>query len=221
MGNMRDINSEKQDDKKQEFILRKDYYPGLLKANRRLTWLSLALMAIVLLLGYLLFPANNLLKTYENAQTSAELYKVPMNPVLSAEIDALKVQLIGLISGSIESKLRTLETSVRTGKVSAADLGTIQDLKNDVQVLKTYSATGAGRLIAEPYATQSKTKIEVKDQLLNEVSQLKQLIYISIASCGLMFAAAGGIWLRQSRLSSDSARLKKAGLLLEGKKEQR
>ncbi len=220
MGNMRDINSDKQGGKKQEFILRKDYYPGLLKANRHLAWLSLTLMAVILLLGYLLFPTNTLLKSYEATQASVEVYKVPMNPVLSAEIDALKGQLIGLISGSIESKLRTLELSVRSGNVTAADLGTIQDLKNDVQVLKTYSATGAGRLIAEPYASEKKIKYEAKDQLLNEVSQLKHLIYISIASCGLMFAAVSGIWLRQYYLNSDVENLKRAGRLLDSKSDQ-
>ena len=118
----------------------------------------------------------------------------------------LKGQLIGLISGSIESKLRTLEVNVRSGSVSASDLGVIQDLKNDLQVLKTYSATGAGRLIADPYVQPKGGQREMSNQLLNEVSNLKQLIYLSLASCGLMFSAICGVWIRQSmRLSQDKS----------------
>ncbi len=213
---MRDINSDKQAGKKQEVILRKAYQPNLFRVNRRLlTWTTVILMVVVLLSGFLVFPNQGLLQSFASRQQTkakTEVYNVPMNPVLSAEINALKGQLIGLISGSIESKLRILEMNVRAGRVSEADLGTIQDLKNDVQVLKTYSATGAGRLIAEPYASRQVHDIEVRNHLLNEVSQLKQLLYLSIASCGLMFAAIGGVWLRQS-LRLESAR--KAGRFLD------
>ena len=197
MSNMRDINSETYNAKRQTVILRKMTHPGLFKVNRYLVWVVISLMAAVVWLGFSLFPTNSLLRSYEANQISAQVYSnVPMNPAVSAEINTLKGQLVGLISGSIESKLRTLEVSIRSGKVSSSDLGTIQDLKNDVKVLKTYSETGAGRLIANPYAVENKAVTVDNHQLLKEVSQLKSLIYFSIASCGLMFAAVGGIWLQ-------------------------
>jgi hypothetical protein len=112
--------------------------------------------------------------------------------VLSADVNALKAQMIGLVSGSIESKLRMLEESVRMG-TAANSLGTIQDLKNDVKVLRSYSQPAE--------KIDSKERI-ANEQVLREISQLKHLIYVSLASCGLMLAAVAGIWLKNSnRLS--------------------
>jgi hypothetical protein len=96
----------------------------------------------------------------------------------------LKGQFVGLVSGSIESKLRSLEESIRQGSVSSS-LGTIEDLKNDVKVLRTYS---------EP-AKKEKVTI-ANEQLMQEMSELKHLVYLTLASCGLMLAAVGGIWFK-------------------------
>ncbi len=107
-----------------------------------------------------------------------------MNPVISSEVNALKGQLVGLVSGSIESKLNALEESIRVGTVSSS-IGTIEDLKNDLKVLRAYS---------EP-AKKGKTVIS-NEQLMQEMSQLKRLIYLTLASCGLMLAAVAGIWIK-------------------------
>jgi len=92
--------------------------------------------------------------------------------------------LVGLVSGSIESKLRTLEESIRMGSISAS-LGTIEDLKNDVKVLRSYS-----------HPPQLKAENQVNKKLIQEVTHLKNLIYLTFSSCGLMIAAIAGFWLR-------------------------
>ena len=103
---------------------------------------------------------------------------------MSAEVNTLKGQLVGLVSGSIESKLRTLEESIRSGTVTNS-LGTIEDLKNDVKVLRSYS---------DPV---KKEQADVaNEQLIQEMTHLKHLIYMSFASCGLMLAALAGIWIK-------------------------
>ena len=122
------------------------------------------------------------------------------NPALSDEINVLKGQLVGLVSGSIESKLRILEDSIRTGSVNAS-LGTIQDLKNDVEVLKSYSRP------------ETKTVVNpVNQQLVEEVTHLKRLIYLTIASCSLMLAAIAGFWIKKRYLLADVSLQKKPGL---------
>lgn len=156
---------------------------ALMKANRLLLTIVCSLMAVVLIAGFLLFPTDSFLTRYKNA-TATETYAAEMNPVLSAEVNALKGQLVGLVSGSIESKLNALEQSIRVGSVSSS-MGTIEDLKNDLKVLRAYS---------DP-AKKGKAVIS-NEQLMLEMSQLKQLIYLTIASCGLMLAAAVGIWIK-------------------------
>lgn len=159
---------------------------GLIKVNRILLAIVLSLMFLVLVLGFLLVPDHDL--ALRNKSVSDNGYLREMNPVLSADVNALKAQMIGLVSGSIESKLRMLEESVRMG-TAANSLGTIQDLKNDIKVLRSYSQPAE--------KTDDKERI-ANEQVLREISQLKHLIYVSLASCGLMLAAVAGIWLKNS-----------------------
>ncbi len=178
--------------KKHEVVLLHDAYrhQALVKANRVLLMLVLALMSVVFLLGFWIVPDVELVEQSSlNTSSTAQALE---NPVLSAEINTLKSQMVGLVSGSIESKLRVLEQSVRTGHLKAS-LGTINDLKNDVRVLRNYSQTGTTN--APDYV-----KPQLDAQLIQELSQLKFLIYLTLASCGLMISAIAGLWLRNRYL---------------------
>lgn len=204
--NMRDIKPELiSADRRSTVVLQNiPQHQGLVVANRFLVLLVFVLVIVVFVLGFLLVPSNNMLDNLKASQKQTTATYAVQNPVLSAEIDSLKSQFVGLISGSIESKLRMLELSVRMGSVTAS-LGTIEDLRNDVQVLQTYS-------VPEKKAVKS----QGNEALLVEVSQLKNLIYFTLTSCGLMIAAIGGFWIRNHfRLDHQGAK-KRATL---GKKE--
>lgn len=121
------------------------------KMNRLVLAIIISLMATVVFMGMLLMPENEIVPKTTQVHKSTELYNVQMNPVISAEVDALKSQLVGLVSGSIESKLNTLEEGLKAGTITEIGLDTIEALKDDLVVLKTYSETGAGRLIAQKY----------------------------------------------------------------------
>ncbi|MGR8978971.1 MAG: hypothetical protein ACU84H_02605 [Gammaproteobacteria bacterium] len=159
---------------------------GLMKVNRMLVAVVFSLMTLVLILGFLLFPDQAINFKYKR-NLSNQIRNMETGPVLSAEVNHLKGQMIGLVSGSIESKLRVLEESLRIGSVSSS-LGTIEDLKNDIKVLRSYS---------QP-VEKKEEPVFVNEQILLEVSQLKKLIYVSLASCGLMLAAVAGIWLKNN-----------------------
>jgi len=154
-------------------------HQGLMKVNRWLMAMVFFLMTVIVIAGFFMFPANNVTSFKKSEVTIAE-----MNPVLSAEVNTLKGQFVGLVSGSIEGKLRTLEESIRLGTVSKS-LGTIEDLKNDVKVLRSYS---------EP-AKKEKVALS-NEQIMQEMSELKRLIYVTLASCGLMLAAVAGVWFK-------------------------
>ncbi len=156
---------------------------ALMKVNRLLLATVCFLMFIVLSIGYFFLPSDNFLEHYKTTSVT-ESYASEMNPVLSSEVNELKGQLVGLVSGSIESKLNALEESIRVGSVSSS-IGAIEDLKKDIKVLRSYSApTPKGRETVS------------NELLMQEMSQLKRLIYLTIASCGLMLAAVGGIWIK-------------------------
>jgi hypothetical protein len=154
-------------------------HQALMKVNRWLMAMVFFLMTVIVIAGFFLFPANDITRYKKPEATGAE-----MNPVLSAEVNTLKGQFVGLVSGSIESKLRSLEESIRLGTVSTA-LGTIEDLKNDVKVLRAYSEPAKKEKVVIP-----------NEQLMQEMSELKHLVYATLASCGLMLAAVAGIWFK-------------------------
>ena len=184
-------------EKKSEIVVlqRIPSHQGLMKVNRWLMAMVFFLMTVIVIAGFFLFPANDLTRLKKSEVTVPE-----MNPVLSAEVNTLKGQFVGLVSGSIESKLRSLEESIRLGTVSTA-LGTIEDLKNDVKVLRSYT---------EP-AKKEKVVI-ANEQLMQEMSELKRLIYVTLASCGLMLAAIAGIWFKNRyRLSYKEAIIRYLG----------
>ena len=153
-------------------------HQALMKVNRWLTAIIFILMAVIVVAGFYLIPNQDV-----NRLKSSDIRISEANPVLSAEVNTLKGQFVGLVSGSIESKLRTLEESIRVGSVSNS-LGTLEDLKNEVQVLKSYSESPKVISTTVP-----------NEQIVQEMHSLKRLVYLTLASCGLMLAAVGGVWL--------------------------
>jgi hypothetical protein len=158
----------------------------LVKTNRLLMGAVFFLMVIVLVVGIVFIPSSNIVERADKINV-AHIVAQGMNPVVSTEVNNLKGQLIGLLSGSIESKLKALEASIKSGTVDNS-LGTIADLQNDIKVLRSYSEP-----VNKPEAVVSNA------QLAEEVTHLKHLIYASLTSCGLMFVAAAGVWVRYRR----------------------
>ena len=157
---------------------------ALVKANRFLLAMVFVLMVAVFVMGVFLMPKQKSLSDLKANQADVAAYAL-QNPVISAEINVLKGQLFGLVSGSIDSKLRSLEENIKRGSM-VESLNTLQDLKSDVKVLSTYSNS--------PQA-ESKGAV-ANQQLIKELTDLKDLVYMTFISCGLMIAALAGVWLR-------------------------
>jgi hypothetical protein len=180
---MAEFNPDDVDYRKRDVVVLQTIQPhhALVKSNRFLLRIVYLLIAMVFLLGLMLIPRQNILeqlgrhKIAENTQ----------NPVLSAEVKQLRGQMFGLVSGSIESKLKSLEDNIRKGSISDS-LETISELKSQIKLLDSYSQ--------EPSA-QAKQAV-VDEQVFKELSELKGLIYLTLVSCGLMIAAIAGVWLR-------------------------
>ncbi|WP_446811905.1 hypothetical protein ACH50O_10175 [Methylomonas sp. 2BW1-5-20] len=185
MSDMPEINLDDVNTDKHEIVyLRAHQHQALIKANRFLLMLVLGLMAAVFLLGFVLLPKQNLLTEIQKHQAVSMAYAT-QNPALSAEISALKGQLFGLLSGSIDSKLKALEESIKKGSV-ADSLDTIQDLKGDVKILTTYSVDSPAKVDG----------VAANQALIEELNDIKDLVYLTFVSCGLMIASIAGVWLR-------------------------
>lgn len=155
----------------------------LVRTNGMLMGAIFLLMLIVFLIGVLFAPDSDLISNYKKIY-QAEFSSQELKPSVSPEINRLDGQLIGLVSGSIESKLNTLEQSIKSG-ATGSSLDTIEDLKNDIKVLRSYSDIPKNHKLAIS-----------NEELAEEMTHLKGLIYMSLTSCGIIFAAAAGAWVK-------------------------
>ncbi len=157
-------------------------HQNLVKVNRWLVFTVFFLMSVIVIGGVFLLPDKEL-TDYKNLDSTKASEQA--NPALSAEVNVLKGQFVGLVSGSIESKLRSLEESVRLG-TAPDSLLTIEELRNDIKALRAYSDAPAREL---------KSTIP-NEQLVEEMSDLKRLVYLSLASCVLILVAVASIWIK-------------------------
>ncbi|PPD22670.1 MAG: hypothetical protein CTY22_00545 [Methylomonas sp.] len=160
---------------------------ALVKANRLLAVIVFVLLFAVFAMGSFLIPDQDFWTNDRNPHAArGAINDAVRNPALSDEVNALKGQMFGLVSGSIESKLRTLEENIKRGSV-AESLNTIHDLKTDVKVLTTYGNNPG----VKPAPDNS-----VNQAVISELAELKSLVYLTFVSCGLMIAGLAAIWLR-------------------------
>ncbi len=160
---------------------------ALVRSKRWLLRCAVLLLTVIFFGGFFWTPLSD----YESFEKQAVgVYREKPNPRLMAEMDALKGQVVGLVSGSIESKLRTLETSLKTGTLDGS-LSTLEEIKNDLKILRAYGPVEAEKIPA--------VRVD-SERLAQEMSHLKRLIYLILASCGLMLAAVTGVWLKRQQL---------------------
>ena len=150
----------------------------LINLNRYLISAVFVLMTLIFVLGFFIFPDNNqIAQTLKNKQQLATTIK--NSPAIHAEIDSLKGALVGLVTGSIEAKLKSLEEGIKLGSVLGS-LQTLQNIRNDVKTLHKYS---------DPLEQKQQQIAQANVALIEEVSHLKSLIYLTLGSCCLMFTA--------------------------------
>ncbi|NOQ34505.1 MAG: hypothetical protein GQ569_01245 [Methylococcaceae bacterium] len=160
----------------------------LIDLNRYLISAVFILMTMVFVLGFFVVPdKSDLAAQLKDKQQLVDYAQ--KNPAISAEVDNLKGELVGLVSGSIESKLKSLEEGIKLQSVLGS-LQTLEEVRNDMKVLRKYS---------DPLEQQQQQVAAANVALLEEVSQLRNLIYLTLGSCSLMFSAALLIWVKNRK----------------------
>ncbi|MDQ7090981.1 MAG: hypothetical protein Q9M50_10115 [Methylococcales bacterium] len=160
----------------------------LITINRYLIAAVFILMTAVFMLGLFIFPnGNDIVEALKNKQQSIITTKTPLE--MNAEIDSLKRELVGVVSGSIERRLNSLEEGIKLGSVLGS-LQTLTTIRHDIKVLHGYS---------EPLKQKQQQIAQANLVLIEEVSHLRGLIYLTLGSCGLMFTAFVLIWVKNRK----------------------
>lgn len=155
----------------------------------------------------LLFQARGFLDRFETKLT-AEAGGENRLQAINRQVDALQGKFNGLLAESVETRLKTLEKSVESGKVGPEDLRVFEELKSDLQRLENYAETSGPALF--DYAQHEHSRYHrVPDakqpvgnrDLLDQVLELKSLFYFCFVLLVTSTLFAAGFWLRQHRRS--------------------
>ena len=157
-------------------------------------------MILLLIAMILLEPAKNLMSQYERI-LAAEAAGMERLPELRKQIGVLEKQLATLSSQSIESRLSTIERSIAVGDVDVDEVATLQKLKADFEILKSYMFSDPEDLVKLKTLQRDYQEISGsiddyvhKDVVEREINYLNNMFYTVLGFLGILISIAGGSW---------------------------
>jgi hypothetical protein len=202
-------------------LVRRDLEPEAIPLDapsQRARYWAFALMAMMLAVSlYLFLNTSQMFERFQGRLGDVEDGDARRIQQYNEKLESLQNRMTVFVADSVENKIRSLERNVAAGTVGAQEIKTLEELRGEVKLLENYSVgrranlTDPARLDhARFQATPGSENIASGGDLLYEVSQMKRLLYISIASCGLVGLMIGGYWwqtaARVKRLASDRPR---------------
>ena len=183
--------------------------------TQRLRYWALALVALMITLSlYLLLSTSQILGRIQVRLAQVEDSDTIRIRQYNQKLENLQDRMTVFVADSVETKLKSLERNVTDGSVGAQEIKILEELKGEVKLLENYSHGKGGKLTDSSRLDHPRFQITPGTQntsssgdLLYEVSQMKRLLYLSIASCGFVGFLVGGYWwqsnTRNKRVSRD------------------
>jgi hypothetical protein len=210
-------------------LIRRDRLPDhalLDMPSQRARYWAFALMALMLAVSlYLFLSTSQMFERLHGRLAGVEDSDAVRIRQYNEKLESLQNRMTAFVADSVETKLKALEKNVTAGTVGAQEIKTLEELKGEVKLLETYSVgkranlTDPSRLDHARFQTTpgSENAAVAGGDLLYEVSQMKRLLYLGIASCGFVGLMVGGYWwqshFRVRRLAGEMPRAR----LLAGK----
>ena len=120
------------------------------------------------------------------------------------QLTALEGRMAGYLADSVESQLRRMDQRLSSGNVGPDEIKEFEALKNQIQLLQSYTVGKAGNLTDpsshdHPRLQQSASSLPygVGGGFLDDMTTLKYLAYLGFASCSVVALLVGGYWWRQ------------------------
>jgi hypothetical protein len=195
---------------------------------QRVRYWAFALMALILVVSlYLLLSTGQIIERFQGRLAAVEDSDTIRIHQYNQKLEALQDRMTAFVADSVENKLKILEKNVTEGTVGVQEIKTLEELKGEVKLLEKYSVGRKGNLTdstrldhARFQITPGTQNITASEDLLHEVSQMKRLLYLGIASCGFVGFLIGGYWWQtNSRIKRLSRELPLPRLLV-GKVEE-
>jgi hypothetical protein len=165
--------------------------------------LTLAIVVLLLLAGYLAIVAHRL-------DSDLVIARMDLTPdgwrlrQYHRQMEVLEEKMAGYIADSVETKIHTIEQRVSAGSVGNDEIRQFEELKNELQLLQRYtsgkdgSVTDSSRRDHPRLQPTPGSRVEpAQAEIFGELVQVKYLLYLGIASCGMMAMLMGGYWWQQ------------------------
>lgn len=182
------------------------------------------IVSVVILVAFVVMISNRPL-SFNDAPLTL-VVQTESNEVMRQDIETLKKQFGLFVTGSVEGKLNFIEQKIRSGNINPNDAIYVQELKNDLKFLKSYTFNTTFNRENQGFlpgfglagAEIGQRRIDFEGSVLKEITWLQNIIYAGLVSFGLFVTAIGGVLLqthyRIKRLDSIIAR---APILMEKK----
>lgn len=198
------------------------------KASHWPRYVAFALMALMMAVSiYLFLSTNQILARFQGSLSEVEDNDAKRIQFYNEKLEALQDRMTVFVADSVETKLKALEKNVTSGTVGTQEIKTLEELKGEVKLLQNYSTGKRGNLTdparldhARFQVTPGTQNVTSSGDLLYEVSQMKRLLYLSIASCGFVGLMIGGYWWHSATRIRRLAVHKSSHPLLVGKAER-
>lgn len=211
-------------------IIRRDWLPDRAMTDmpmRRVRNWAWALMALILAVSlYLLLNTGQLLERFQGRLAGVEDNDTLRIRQYSQKLEDLQNRMTVFVADSVETKLKSLEKNVTEGTVGTQEMKTLEELKEELKLLENYSAGKGGNLTDSSRLDHPRFQITPGTQngatvgdLLYEVTQMKRVLYLGIASCGFVGFLIGGYWWQSYSRNKRLPREVPAARLLVGKIE--
>jgi hypothetical protein len=179
--------------------------PGFKSSRKADAAIVIALAALLSLGAFSYFKVERTLTNLDskNSLENADDSKIRQ---YTQKLDALQNSMSVFIADSLETQLKILETKIKDGSIGPDEIKTFKELKAELKLLENSTSGRDGNVIdmskLDHPRLQALAGAQPQSQsqlILNQMIQLKHLLYVSIASCGLVGVMVGGYWLQKNQ----------------------
>lgn len=172
-------------------------YPFPPRASRISTGLIIGL-PLVILCVYVTMSLLPIVKDFfmaKRRQLETQQQAILNLPEINSRIEALDARLKLLTTGSIDGRVSALERALHLGNISADQVASLEDLRRELEILKTYMFSDPKGLVELKQMeadyknlTERQADLATKEDVRSAAAAANDRLYLTWAFLGILFA---------------------------------
>ena len=162
--------------------------------------IAVSVMLLIMTIVFIMQPVRQILEA-KSEIIFAQAKGMKLIPELEKKARELEAQIRTLTTQSIENRLSTIEKAIAVGEIKPEDLQSLQELRKEFKKLKEYMFVDPERVIEfrtlqTQYSNLNSSLENKMDSIdvLEEMSSLRDLFYLTLAFMGILVSIFAGAW---------------------------